>query len=160
MSTVGRSWHCSPSGLSSGSIAASEFSRRRKQGTLTTHLQHLESGGLDSYCACAKNKGELWRNPRLRKQKLLWHWKSVTPTFVVRCSLHTIGQCARGEIFNGQCHRGWQCFAMLAVRNYPGVVLPGPRGGGGNGAADVDRHDGRRVAQLSPYPTLLILVPF
>ena len=110
MSTVGRSWHSSPSRLSSGSIAASEFSHRRERSTLTTHLQHLESGGLDSYCSCAKNKGELRRNPRSTKQKLLWHCKSVTPTFVVRCTRSgSAGRSFQRAVSHEASSVSWQC---------------------------------------------------
>ena len=75
----------------------------------------------------------------------------------------------RGEVFIGQCHIVMamlrvravsreagvvpaQCF--VTVRNYPGSVLRGPRGGGETGTADVDSHDGRRVAVVPCYPTL------
>ena len=78
------------------------------------------------------------------------------PTFVD-------GRAVGAKILPGQCHmdcsvtcegsvsRRGQCF--VTGRNYPGVVLPGPRGGG-NGAANVDSHDVRRVAQMSGYPLL------
>jgi hypothetical protein len=77
-----------------------------------------------------------------------------------------MGGAVWGEVFNEQCHRGWpcyvrgQCLAMLAVFR-DSAKLPGRGFTGtawGDGVADVDRHDGRRVAQLSPYPTLHVKV--
>jgi hypothetical protein len=61
----------------------------------------------------------------------------------------------RGEVFNGQCHRGRQCYArgqcFVTVRNYPGVVLLRPRGGGGNGAGHVGQ------TQWAPSSTIVAL---
>jgi hypothetical protein len=87
----------------------------------------------------------------------------------VRCALFVAhDRAVRGEVFNGQCHRGWQCYvrgqclAMLAMfrdsAKLPGRGFTGTAWGVANGAPDVDRHDGRRVAQLSPYPTLHVKV--
>ena len=65
-------------------------------------------------------------------------------SFVVRNVVHD--RAMRGEVFNGQCHSGMAVLRVRAVsrkagvvptqsfvtvRSYPGVVLPGPRGGGG-----------------------------
>jgi hypothetical protein len=58
-------------------------------------LQHLESGRLDSYCACAKNKGELWRNPKLQKIETTENGKSqkFSIEVVIFVTYHGKGLC-------------------------------------------------------------------